>query len=210
MFGRIATLFAPDWSRLPLGTAVNTAVQSVAPRQLHFARTLWGSARLQTERGFCFRPVRGPWTDVCLQRDRVRGRLQAAVQKLVVRVAAQAPPVGSRFCQGFSFMRQKRAFLPDMQFQWSYTINPDFARDMFFSEFVPAAVSAVSGANNDKSAAIIPAISAAAGTPTVTVQEILPLPGSSARLTPRRGAQCGISILILLLVLKLCDVMYDV
>ena len=43
-------------------------------------------------------------------------------------------------------MRQKRAFLPDMQFQWSYTINPDFARDMFFSEFVPAAVSAVSGA----------------------------------------------------------------
>lgn len=38
--------------------------------------------------------------------------------------------------------------------------------------FVPAAVSAVSGANNDKSAVIIPAISAAAGTPTVTVQEI--------------------------------------
>ena len=51
-----------------------------------------------------------------------------------------------RQSQGFSFMRQKRSFLPDMQFQWSYTINPDFARDMFFSEFVPAAVSAVSGA----------------------------------------------------------------
>eukprot|EP01043_Picozoa_sp_COSAG02_P044690 COSAG02_NODE_4016_length_5901_cov_42.404688_5_plen_558_part_00 len=80
--------------------------------------------------------------------------------------------ISSPMSQGFSFMRQKRAFLPDMQFQWSYTINPDFAQDMFFSEFVPAAVSAVSGANTDNSAAIIPAISAAAGTPTVTVQEI--------------------------------------
>ena len=95
---RVFALFAPDWSRLPLGTAVNTAVQSVAPRQLHFARTLWGSARLQTERGFCFRPVRGPRADVRLQGDRVRGSLQAAVQKLVVRVAAQAPSIGSRFC----------------------------------------------------------------------------------------------------------------
>ena len=45
--------------------------------------------------------------------------------------------ISSPMSQGFSFMRQKRAFLPDMQFQWSYTINPDFARDMFFSEFVP-------------------------------------------------------------------------
>ena len=35
-----------------------------------------------------------------------------------------------RRSQGFSFMRQKRSFLPDMQFQWSYTINPDFARDI--------------------------------------------------------------------------------
>eukprot|EP01044_Picomonas_judraskeda_P002442 COSAG03_NODE_177_length_11096_cov_1567.562062_2_plen_217_part_00 len=42
MCSRVFALFAPDWSRLPLGTAVNTAVQSVAPRQLHFARTLWG------------------------------------------------------------------------------------------------------------------------------------------------------------------------
>ena len=34
--------------------------------------------------------------------------------------------------QGFSFMRQKRAFLLDMQFSFTYTINPDFAKDCFF------------------------------------------------------------------------------
>ena len=37
--------------------------------------------------------------------------------------------------QGFAFMRQKRAFLPDMQFSWSYTINPDYQRDMFFTRY---------------------------------------------------------------------------
>jgi hypothetical protein len=40
--------------------------------------------------------------------------------------------------QGFAFMRQKRAFLPDMQFQFiKYTINPDFAKDCFFTQLLP-------------------------------------------------------------------------
>ena len=87
-------------------------------------------------------------------------------------VAPSPIEISAPMSQGFAFMRQKRAFLPDMQFQWNYTINPDFAKDMCFSEFLPAAVSAVSGANNSALAGIVPAVSAAAGTPTIVVQEL--------------------------------------
>ena len=87
-------------------------------------------------------------------------------------VAPSPIEISAPMSQGFAFMRQKRAFLPDMQFQWNYTINPDFAKDMCFSEFLPAAVSAVSGANDSKLAGIVPAVSPAAGTPTIVVQEL--------------------------------------
>ena len=87
-------------------------------------------------------------------------------------VAPSPIEISAPMSQGFAFMRQKRAFLPDMQFQWNYTINPDFAKDMCFSEFLPAAVSAVSAANDSKLAGIVPAVSAAAGTPTIVVQEL--------------------------------------
>ena len=90
----------------------------------------------------------------------------------ITSVAPSPIEISAPMSQGFAFMRQKRAFLPDMQFQWNYTINPDFAKDMCFSEFLPAAVSAVSGANNSALAGIVPAVSAAAGTPTIVVQEL--------------------------------------
>jgi hypothetical protein len=88
--------------------------------------------------------------------------------------SAEPSPVeiSAPMSQGFAFMRQKRSFLPDMQFQFSYTINPEFAKDMFYSEMLPAAVSAVSGANSSAAAAIVPAVAAAAGTPRVVVQEL--------------------------------------
>jgi len=87
-------------------------------------------------------------------------------------VAPSPIEISAPMSQGFAFMRQKRAFLPDMQFQWNYTINPDFAKDMCFSELLPAAVSAVSGANDSALAGIVPSVSAAAGTPTIVVQEL--------------------------------------
>ena len=69
-------------------------------------------------------------------------------------------------------MRQKRAFLPDMQFAWSYTINPDYQRDMFFTQFLPSTVSHVSGANSDATTALLPAVPPAVYAPTVVVEEI--------------------------------------
>jgi hypothetical protein len=46
--------------------------------------------------------------------------------------------ISAPMSQGFAFMRQKRAFLPDMQFQFiNYTINPDFAKDCFFTQLLP-------------------------------------------------------------------------
>eukprot|EP01044_Picomonas_judraskeda_P037337 COSAG03_NODE_16899_length_389_cov_0.717241_1_plen_60_part_10 len=46
-------------------------------------------------------------------------------------------------------MRQKRAFLPDMQFSFTYTINPNFAEDCFFTQFLPATVSPIVNAHAD-------------------------------------------------------------
>ena len=80
--------------------------------------------------------------------------------------------ISSPMSQGFAFMRQKRAFLPDMQFSWSYTINPDYQRDMFFTQFLPSTISQVSGANSDATTALLPAVPPAVDAPTVVVEEI--------------------------------------
>jgi hypothetical protein len=80
--------------------------------------------------------------------------------------------ISSPMSQGFAFMRQKRAFLPDMQFSWSYTINPDYAKDMFFTQFLPSTVSHVSGANNDATTALLSAVPPAVDAPTVVIEEI--------------------------------------
>jgi hypothetical protein len=80
--------------------------------------------------------------------------------------------ISSPMSQGFAFMRQKRAFLPDMQFSWSYTINPDYQKDMFFTQFLPSTISQVSAANNDATTALLPAVPPAVDAPTVVVEEI--------------------------------------
>ena len=68
-------------------------------------------------------------------------------------VAPSPVEISAPMSQGFSFMRQKRAFLPDMQFSFTYTINPDFAKDCFVTQFLPATVSPIVNAHTDTTGA---------------------------------------------------------
>ena len=88
--------------------------------------------------------------------------------------APSAIEISAPMSQGFAFMRQKRAFLPDMQFQFNYTINPDFAKDCFFTQLLPAEVSPLVNAHGDTagSCKLLPAVLPAAAAPTVVVQDI--------------------------------------
>ena len=89
-------------------------------------------------------------------------------------VAPSPVEISAPMSQGFSFMRQKRAFLPDMQFQFTYTINPDFAKDCFFTQFLPATVSPIvnAHADTDGTCKLLPAVLPATAAPTVEIQEI--------------------------------------
>eukprot|EP01046_Picozoa_sp_COSAG06_P096577 COSAG06_NODE_42685_length_379_cov_1.021429_1_plen_90_part_10 len=79
--------------------------------------------------------------------------------------------ISAPMSQGFSFMRQKRAFLPDMQFSFTYTINPDFAKDCFVTQFLPATVSPIVNGHADTTGAckLLPAVLPASAAPTVEI-----------------------------------------
>eukprot|EP01045_Picozoa_sp_COSAG04_P008326 COSAG04_NODE_458_length_14025_cov_349.233735_4_plen_280_part_00 len=84
----------------------------------------------------------------------------------------KAVEISAPMSQGFAFMRQKRAFLPDMQFTFSYTINNDAAKDTFYTEFIPSVSSGLAGTATSVNGSILPAIPAATAAPTLIVEDL--------------------------------------
>ena len=107
-----------------------------------------------------------------LARTNTAGTMGAARTGFADESGVKAVEISAPMSQGFAFLRQKRAFLPDMQFTFSYTINNDAAKDAFYTEFIPSVSSGIAGTTAGVNGSLLPAIPAAAAAPKLIIEDL--------------------------------------
>ena len=101
----------------------------------------------------------------------------SAIDKRITGADTAAVEISSPLGQVFTFCRQTKAFLPNMQFQITLTISDNYAKDMFYTQVLPPvaglnALGHVAGGPAQPVAARLPEVGEATLAPYVEIEEL--------------------------------------